>query len=57
MPLGCNHQTGYVMPAWYDILEMSFERKIDTAQIGTIRPRDWRINRVKPSAVCRQRIS
>ena len=24
---------GYVMPAWYDILEMSLERKIDTAQI------------------------
>ena len=24
---------GYVMPAWYDILEMSLDRKIDTAQI------------------------
>ena len=24
---------GYVMPAWYDILEMSLERKIDTVQI------------------------
>jgi phospholipase/carboxylesterase len=24
---------GYVMPAWYDILEMNFERKIDLAQI------------------------
>ena len=24
---------GYVMPAWYDILEMSIDRKIDTAQI------------------------
>ncbi|MDN3638079.1 carboxylesterase [Simiduia curdlanivorans] len=24
---------GYVMPAWYDILEMDFERKIDEAQI------------------------
>ena len=24
---------GYVMPAWYDILEMNFERKIDQAQI------------------------
>lgn len=24
---------GYVMPAWYDILEMSFERKIDVEQI------------------------
>lgn len=24
---------GYIMPAWYDILEMSLERKIDTAQI------------------------
>ncbi|MBP0661913.1 hypothetical protein J8J07_23630, partial [Mycobacterium tuberculosis] len=24
---------GYVMPAWHDILEMSLERKIDTAQI------------------------
>ena len=24
---------GYLMPAWYDILEMSLERKIDTAQI------------------------
>lgn len=24
---------GYVMPAWYDILEMSLERKIDTDQI------------------------
>lgn len=24
---------GYVMPAWYDILEMSLERKIDHAQI------------------------
>lgn len=25
--------SGYVMPAWYDIFEMSLERKIDTAQI------------------------
>ncbi|STZ55517.1 Carboxylesterase 2 [Moraxella lacunata] len=24
---------GYVMPAWYDILEMSLDRKVDTAQI------------------------
>ncbi len=24
---------GYVMPAWYDIVEMSLDRKIDTAQI------------------------
>ena len=24
---------GYVMPAWYDILDMSIDRKIDTAQI------------------------
>ncbi|PIE47069.1 MAG: carboxylesterase [Gammaproteobacteria bacterium] len=24
---------GYVMPAWYDILEMSLERKVDIAQI------------------------
>lgn len=24
---------GYVMPAWYDILEMSLDRKIDTTQI------------------------
>lgn len=24
---------GYVMPAWYDILEMNFERKIDEVQI------------------------
>lgn len=24
---------GYVMPAWYDILEMSLERKVDVAQI------------------------
>lgn len=24
---------GYIMPAWYDILEMSLERKIDSAQI------------------------
>lgn len=24
---------GYVMPAWYDILEMSLERKIDVSQI------------------------
>lgn len=24
---------GYIMPAWYDIFEMSLERKIDTAQI------------------------
>ncbi|WP_019519555.1 alpha/beta hydrolase [Faucicola boevrei] len=24
---------GYVMPAWYDILEMSLDRKIDVAQI------------------------
>lgn len=26
---------GYVMPAWYDILEMSLERKVDVAQIET----------------------
>ena len=26
---------GMVMPAWYDILELSFERKIDYAQIQT----------------------
>lgn len=25
---------GYVMPAWYDILEMSLERKVDVAQIN-----------------------
>lgn len=24
---------GYVMPAWYDILEMSLNRKVDVAQI------------------------
>lgn len=24
---------GYIMPAWYDIIEMSLERKVDTAQI------------------------
>ena len=29
---------GYVMPAWYDILEMSLERKIDTAQIEQSAP-------------------
>lgn len=26
---------GYVMPAWYDILEMSLERKVDVTQIET----------------------
>lgn len=26
---------GYIMPAWYDILEMSIERKIDTAGLMT----------------------
>ena len=25
---------GYVMPAWYDILQMSFERQVDVAQIA-----------------------
>jgi phospholipase/carboxylesterase len=24
---------GYVMPAWYDIIEMSFDRKVDVAQL------------------------
>lgn len=31
MPVTING--GYVMPAWYDILEMSIDRKIDTQQI------------------------
>ena len=31
MPVTING--GYVMPAWYDILEMNIERKIDEAQI------------------------
>ncbi|MFC0819481.1 alpha/beta hydrolase [Moraxella marmotae] len=32
MPVTING--GYVMPAWYDILEMSLERKVDVAQIA-----------------------
>ncbi|WFF39334.1 alpha/beta hydrolase [Moraxella nasibovis] len=31
MPVTVNG--GYIMPAWYDILEMSLERKVDVAQI------------------------
>lgn len=31
MPVTINN--GYVMPAWYDILEMSLERKVDVAQL------------------------
>lgn len=31
MPVTVNG--GYIMPAWYDIFEMSLDRKIDTAQI------------------------
>lgn len=33
MPVTING--GYLMPAWYDILEMSLERKVDVAQIHT----------------------
>lgn len=33
MPVTING--GYVMPAWYDILEMSLERKVDVEQIKT----------------------
>lgn len=31
MPVTINN--GYVMPAWYDIMEMSIERKVDVAQL------------------------
>jgi phospholipase/carboxylesterase len=31
LPVTINN--GYVMPAWYDILEMSFDRKVDVAQL------------------------
>ena len=31
MPVTVNG--GYVMPAWYDILEMDVGRKVDTAQL------------------------
>lgn len=41
MPVTING--GYVMPAWYDILEMSFERKVD---IGHIEQSSQAINAV-----------
>ncbi len=31
MPVTINN--GYVMPAWYDILEMNLDRRVDTAQL------------------------